>query len=216
MKTIQLTVLAIICIGFTSCNNDDDTPQLIAVKAEQFVNLHAPQTSDFTTSPPTITGDFVKFDFATGTTTTSDTDWDIAFRGTTILVNGGASSGIPEEPTRTGNAGAYILTDIFNDVNTITESSFEQDSALGLAIKTGSGNGWYNYDGSNPFAPKIEPIPGKVIVFRTADNKYAKVEILSYYKDNPDVITEDIAQNDSRYFTFNYVYQPNEGKTTFE
>jgi hypothetical protein len=217
MRTFKiLTLVAIAILGFTSCSNDDDAPQLQAIEAEQFINLHAPQTSDFTTNPPTTTGDFVKFDFSTGTTTTSDTDWDIAFRGTTILVNGGSSSGIAEEPSRTGNAAAYIVTDVFNDVNAIAESSFEQDSSTGLAITTGSGNGWYNYDGSNPSAPKIEPIPGKVIIFRTADNKYAKVEILSYYKDNPEVITEEIAQNDSRYYTFNYVYQPNDNVTTFE
>ena len=216
MRTFRtLTLVGIVILGFTSCSKDDDAPQLLEVEAELFTNLYAPQTTDFTTNPPTTSGDFVKFHFSTGTTTTSDTDWDIAFRGTTILVNGGSSSGIAEEPTRTGNAGAYILTDVFNDVNTITESSFEQDSSTGLAITTGSGNGWYNYDGSNPSAPKIEPIPGKVIVFRTADNKYAKVEILSYYKDNPDVITEEIAQNDARYYSFNYVYQPNDGVTTF-
>ena len=42
----------------------------------------------------------------------------------------------------------------------------------------------------------------------------AKVEILSYYlgaPENPDAFTDP-----SRYYTFNYVYQPNEGATTFD
>ena len=213
MRTFKtLTLVAIAILGFTSCSDDDDTPQILAVEAEQFVNLYAPQTSDFTTNPPTTTGDFVKFDFSTGTTTTSETDWDIAFRGTTILVNGRTSSGIAEEPTRTGNAGAYIVDNTFANVSSVIETSFLQDSTTGLAITTGSGNGWYNY---NPALNAIQPIVGKVIVFKTADNRYAKVEILSYYKDSPTTITPDIAANDSRYYTFNYVYQPNDNVTTF-
>jgi hypothetical protein len=216
MNTFKtLTVVAMVILGLTSCSNDDDTTPLLEIASEQVINLHAPQTTDFSTNPPTTSGNFVKFDFSTGTITTSETDWDIAFRGTTILVNGGASSGIAEEPTRTGNAGAYIVDNTFANVTSVTETSFLQDSTTGLAITTGSGNGWYTYDGSNPSAPKITPTPGKVIIFRTADNKYAKVEILSYYKDSPTIVTPDIAANDSRYYTFNYVYQPNENVTTF-
>ncbi|MGK0325335.1 MAG: hypothetical protein ACJA1D_000675 [Polaribacter sp.] len=209
IKTIQLVVLTMICIGFTSCSNDDDSMPLLVVESEQVINLHAPQTTDFTTNPPTTAGDFVKFDFSTGTITTSETDWDIAFRGTTILVNGGATSGIAEEPTRTGNAGAYIENSTFANVTAVTETSFTQDSTTGFAIPSGSGNGWYTYAG--PPTHLINPTAGKVLVFRTADNKYAKVEILNYYKDN-----DSSNPDNSRYFTFNYVYQPNDGATTFE
>ena len=213
MRTFKiLTVVAIAILGLTSCSNDDDATPLLEVVSEQVVNLHAPQTLDVTQNPPVASGDFVKFDFSTGTTTTSETDWDIAFRGTTILVNGGASSGIAEEPARTGNAGAYIVDNTFANVTSVTATSFLQDSTTGLAIATGSGNGWYNY---NPALNAIQPTAGKVIVLRTADNKFVKVEILSYYKDSPTTITPDIAANDSRYYTFNYVYQPNENLTTF-
>lgn len=213
MRTFKiLTVVAIAISGLTSCSNDDDTTPLLEVASEQVINLHAPQTLDVTQNPPVALGDFVKFDFSTGAITTSETDWDIAFRGTTILVNGGTSSGIAEEPTRTGNAGAYIVDNTFADVSSVIETSFLQDSTTGLAITSGSGNGWYNY---NPALNAIQPIAGKVIVFRTADNRYAKVEILSYYKDSPTTITPDIAANDSRYYTFNYVYQPNENIITF-
>ena len=46
-----------------------------------------------------------------------------------------------------------------------------------------------------------------------ADGKYAKVEILSYYQGAPD--SPDAFTDQSRYYTFNYVYQPNSGETTF-
>ena len=50
-----------------------------------------------------------------------------------------------------------------------------------LAICTGSDNGWYNY---NRATNLILPIPGRTIVLRTADGNYAKMRILSYYKDS--------------------------------
>ncbi len=162
--------------------------------------------------PPPPSGEFVKFSFATGQTTTSDTHWDIALRSTTILVNGGSKTGSNDEPERTGQGGAYIVDGIFNEVNMIDESDFKKDTAEGPAIPTGSGNGWYNYQ--PPPNSLINPIPGKVLVFRTHDGKYAKVEILSYYKGAPSL--PNAFNDESRHYTFNYVYQPNEGETRFE
>ena len=66
---------------------------------------------------------------------------------------------------------------------------------------------------SGPPTFLITPTPGKILVFRTADGKYAKVEILSYYKDSPP--TPDYRFSQGRYYTFNYIYQPNEGVTSF-
>ncbi|MEC3906168.1 HmuY family protein [Tamlana sp. 2201CG12-4] len=169
-------------------------------------NLHAPQSSDYTTNPPSVSGEFTKFDFASGQTTTSDTDWDIAFRGTSIIVNGGESLGTTDEPSRNGDAAAYILNSTFDEAKNVIVENFVQDSSSGYAIPTGSGNGWYNYAG--PPTHLIAPIAGKILVFKTRDNKYAKIEILSYYKDAD-------TSGDSRYYTFNYVYQPNDGVTSF-
>ncbi len=162
-------------------------------------NLHAPQVGGH--GQP-ISGEFTKFNFETGEITTSDTDWDIAFRATKIIVNGGVSSGLTDEPERTGNAGAYIATGAMDDITSVDTSLFVQDSADGFAISSD----WYNYTGSPDHL--ILPITGKILVLRTRDGKYAKVEILSYYKDG------DTA-NDSRHYTFNYMYQPNDGVTSF-
>ena len=212
-KQILLTFGLAGLLTFFSCSKEDsDTPQNTDNDGILVSNLYAPQDTDYTQNPPAASGPFVKFDFSTGTTTTSDTDWDIAFRGTTIIINGGNSSGILDAPKRTGNAGAYITDGIFEEVTNINLSAFAQDGPDGLAIPTGSGNGWYTYD---PTQLTILPIPGKVIVLRTADNKYAKIEILSYYKDAPQVINDQIALNDLRYYTFNYVYQDDAGAGGF-
>ena len=215
MKNYQLLTLLTLFLAFTSCSSDDDAPNLLEVESRTFSNLFAPQEGGIDPNsgqPLPVSGEFTKFDFTSGQITTSDTEWDVAFRGSAIIVNGGVSRGTEDEPERTGDAATYIVTAAFADVNTVDESLFLQDTAETYAIVTGSGNGWYTY---NPANNTIAPTPGKVLVFRTRNNTYAKVEILSYYRDAPAEITPEIAANDSRYYTFNYVFNPNEGETTF-
>ncbi|GAB1856517.1 HmuY family protein [Flavobacteriaceae bacterium MHTCC 0001] len=209
MKTLKFLTLLALFIGFSSCSNDDDEQPLAAIVASTFENLSAPQSGG---QGQPVAGDFTKFDFESGQTTTSTTDWDIAFRGTTIIVNGGESTGATDEPERNGNAAAYIANNTFDAVTEISTNNFNQDAAAGLAIPTGSGNGWYTYTG--PPNHLIVPTAGKILVFRTRDGKYAKVEILSYYKDAPS--EPDTFTDESRHYTFNYVYQPNEGVSSFK
>ena len=52
----------------------------------------------------------------------------------------------------------------------------------------------------------ITPIAGVTLVIRTADGKYAKMQIISYYKDAPQLIDPN---GQTRMYTFRYVYQPN-------
>tara|TARA_R110001583_G_scaffold51002_1_gene159174 strand:- start:1835 stop:2470 length:636 start_codon:yes stop_codon:yes gene_type:complete len=208
MKTIQLVTLVTLFIGLASCSNDDDnTTPLLEVESQNVSNLYAPQEGG---QGQPISGQFTKFDFETGQTTTSETDWDIAFRGTSIIVNGGVSLGTTDEPERTGNAAAYITNGTMASITEVNTASLVQDAATGYAIPSGSGNGWYLYD-SQAFL--ITPIAGKILVFKTRNGNYAKVEILSYYKDAPS--NPDTTVDESRYFTFNYVYQPNESVTAF-
>ncbi|NQY30352.1 MAG: hypothetical protein HRT69_12875 [Flavobacteriaceae bacterium] len=191
--------------GYVGNNNDsDDTDplNLDPIISERVSNLYAPQTGG---QGQPVGGEFTKFDFNTGQITTNTTDWDIAFRGTTIIFNGGVVTGSADEPIRNGNTGAYIDNDTFTNVSGVTEANFVLDSASGLAIQTGSGNGWYTYD---PVNHLISPTSNKIIVVKTRDGKYAKIQILSYYKDMDTTM-------ESRYYTFDYVYQPNEGISSF-
>ncbi len=170
-------------------------------------NLFAPQSGG--QGEGEIGGEFTRFNFETGNVTTSDTEWDIAFRGTTIAVNGGTVTGTNDEPERNGNAGAAILSGLFDDVRSAEGVTFFQDAEGAFAIPTGSDNGWYNYNFQTNL---VSPIPGKVLVFRTRDGKYAKVEILSYYENAP--ANPDGFSDVSRYYTFNYVYNPNKGESS--
>jgi len=208
MKTIKILSLVALFITATSCSSDDNSTQILQVESQLVENLNAPQEGGQGTP---ISGAFTKFNFATGITTVSETDWDIAFRGTIILVNGGEVTGIEGEPARTGEAAAYIANGTLASVASVDTSLLNQDFENLPAILTGSGAGWYLYAGAPTYL--ITPIAGKILVFRTHDGKYAKLEILSYYKDapaNPDAFTDL-----DKYYTFNYVYQPNGGETSF-
>ena len=206
MKTIKLFILSLVLITFHNC--DDDDPVLLDTVSITVEDLHAPQEGG---QGQPISGLFAKFDFESGLQTESDSEWDVAFRGTTIIVNGGTSLASADEPERTGDAGVYIFDGTMAEMTAVETSLIIQDSADGYAITSGSGNGWYTYAGAPTYL--INPTPGKILVFRTRDGKYAKMEILSYYlgaPENPDAFSDP-----SRYYTFNYVYQPNEGVLEF-
>ena len=206
MKKSKVILLSIISLFFYNC--DDDSSTSLDIVSSTVEDLYAPQEGG---QGQPISGEFTRFDFESGLITESSTEWDIAFRGTSIIVNGGSSLATANEPDRTGDAGVYIYDGLMTEMSIVETSLIEQDSSDGYAIVTGSGNGWYTYAGPPTFL--ISPTPGKILVFRTRDGKFAKVEILSYYlgaPENPDAFVDQ-----GRHYTFNYVYQPNEGVTEF-
>lgn len=206
MKRVHLSLAVCLfsTISFFSCTNDDNTPTVQPVQSQTVKNLAAdPVTIDPQTGQPSAgTGKYTLFSLKDGqqiaNSDSASNKWDIGFRGTTLIVNGGT--------IRSGQGGAYIHTGTFDELTSVPESvTFATDqSSSQLAIPTGSGKGWYNY--ANTI---VSPIPGKVLILKTGDGKYAKLEVLSYYKDAPATPT---ATSESRYFTFRYVYQPDGSK----
>jgi hypothetical protein len=141
-------------------------------------------------------------------TDAASTKWDIAFSSTKILVNSGTSG--------PGLGGAFVYVGLFDALKTIpADSNFATDNAnaASYAIPLGSGKAWYTYDGLTTL---ISPIAGRVLVIRTATGKFAKIEILNYYKGGV-TLPATASVNDKlfkqRYYTFRYAYQPNGAKT---
>jgi hypothetical protein len=127
-------------------------------------------------------------------------EWDLAFKSTTILVNGGTSG--------PGEGGVAVLED--TSFAAVTEAppaeAFAVDQGTDreeTAIRGGAGNGWYAYD----FATGIVSPRPVVLAVRTADGRYAKVQIESYYlgAPGPGEIAPDVG---FRYYTFHYLFQP--------
>jgi hypothetical protein len=138
----------------------------------------------------------------------ASTKWDIAFSSTKITVNCGTSG--------PGIGGAFVFKGLFDDLKTLpVDSNFATDNsnAASFAIPLGSGRAWYTYDGLTTL---VSPIAGRVLVIRTATGKFAKIEIISYYKGGV-TLPASASVNDKlfkqRYYTFRYAYQPNGSKT---
>jgi hypothetical protein len=192
-KNLLLVALSIVTIS--SCKKDEDTPEPAPVILEQktvsslFANDSLGHYTFYSLRENAIV--------ALNDSGTSK--WDIAFYSTKILTNNGTSG--------PGSGGAAVLTQIFDETTSAPDDSqIKTDNGADLAIPTGSGNGWYNY---NPTAYVITPIAGRTIIIRTADGKFAKVEILNYYHNAPSTPT---MADTPRYYTFRYKFQADGSK----
>ncbi len=189
---------------------------LFGCEAENLVDPPAPPdtstlaTRQFTTGSTNngwVYFSFAKADTVPASVAVSAQEWDLAFFRTTIKINGGTSG--------PGKGGVTMLTGVnLEDIKEAPASTvFAVDDTLGngYAIPTGSGGGWYHYtaDPNHWILARDD----RVFIFRTADEKYAKMKILSYYSNGQPPSLP--LQLDSGYYTFKFVYQGN-GSTSFE
>ncbi len=212
----NLTLLALSAALLTACSKDDNAVTTQPVQSVTVRDLAADPTSTTAVSTTASSGTAVQPLPATGkytlyslrdnkviaNTDSASNKWDIGFRSTAIIINGGA--------IRSGQGGANVYTGTFDALTAIpTSTTFAQDqSPTQLAVPGGSGNGWYNYSSTTNL---VSAIPGRVLLIRTGDGtKYAKLEILSYYLGAP---ASPTSTTPSRYFTFRYTYQPNGSMT---
>jgi len=209
MRRILFSALLFLTTGalvVTSCdttgtNSGDDDEPLNLIRVE---NL--PADPDTTSGPgrPQGYGRYAFFDLRDSTIVlrssndnradSASTEWDIAFRSTDVIVNGGANG--------PGQGAAYVAMEAFQDVSEVNTDSLNQHAV----------DDWYTYNANGNNI--VRPTPGKTIVVRTAGGEaYAKIRILSYYEGAPDNPAESDA--DSRYYTFEYMIQT-DGSTSFE
>ncbi|MGH7477675.1 MAG: HmuY family protein [Longimicrobiales bacterium] len=111
---------------------------------------------------------WTRFDFGRGSVVADD-DWDLAFRRNRIITNGG--------PGFTGAAGIIDLGDVaFDSVRTVPTAGYEPTT-----VRSDSSNRaierWYDYGFTSHL---LTPKP-QVYAVRTADGRYAKLQILAYY-----------------------------------
>lgn len=193
---------------FTSCEKNS-AEEILWWHDADIVELDA-SNYELNISDTSATGEFITFSFSEGGLVTNE-NWDVAFRGTTLIINGGEKAH-NDQPDRTGNAAVYIDIGSMSEINNVDTSRLLQDNSSGSAILNNimiddlgvSGQGWASYSFSTHL---FSPRAGRILVFRTHDNKYAKMEIVYFYDNlNPDTGNGDIGG----YYTFNYVYQSDE------
>jgi hypothetical protein len=157
MKKVKLAVAVLSGVMmFTSCVKEKKTPAVVVSK-------------DILVNGNPAGGSFYLYSFENGQVNNSDSatnKWDFAIRFEKIIVNSNASG--------PGIATVQIVDGVFDTYSTAPESNYRYDTtATKLAVK---GTDWYNYDGATrTFAPKA----GKIFIFKTNTNKYAKLELLS-------------------------------------
>ncbi|MFP4093145.1 MAG: HmuY family protein [Cyclobacteriaceae bacterium] len=184
---------------FSSCEEEEP---VVAQEVEAVL------IEDLVTEGSRMAPDPTYFDLESGQVVDDEqantTDWDIAFDNTSILVNSGISG--------PGQVEAQVMETGFDNLSEAPLDGYQQDTESSLAIAAGSNNSWYTYTSSTPPTNAVLPIPGRVIVLRTNEGNYVKMEILSWYKGNPDPSSEEFADFDTRpegrHFTFQYVLQP--------
>jgi hypothetical protein len=208
MKNVRaLSFVFLFSIVSNSCTNSDPSP--IALSSVTYSNLKAdPPSRGYAPdgTPLGVTKKFTLFSFRTGdiiaNTDSATTKWDIGFNGVTIIVNGGKSG--------LGKTQAQLVKIEFNKLLTAPETGYftDNDAApigeapnMNLAIPTGSSDGWYSYE---PTSKMYMPISNTIIVIKTTDERYAKMEIVNYYKEAPTNVSADTPD---RHYTFKYVYQ---------
>lgn len=196
MKTLVKPLFLFLSLGFFSACSEDNPEPAVPLEAVLVEDLSAPNdVIDRVTGQVTEERPFQYFSLETNSLASESEDWDLAFKGTTIRVN--ASKDVT----------AAIVTGIFEEINSVPSSAvFATDTESTFAIPTGSGSGWYNY---NPATFTVTPIPGRVILVKTAAGNYSKIEILSYYKGNPSVAEINPMTTPSAHYTFRYVLQAN-------
>lgn len=214
MKTRSIigSVLAAVII-FQSCTKEETSvPQVTLI---QKIVKDVPADTIIGLSPigqPFGSGKFTFYSFETNSVVpnadSNSTKWDIGMRGTTIITNNGTSG--------PGKGGAFVYVGTFDDLTSVpVDSTFKVDAAPSFAITAASNRGWYLY---TPQTNLVTPLPGRVLVIRTASGKYAKVEILNYYKGGTTPAATDpdaLKIFSQRYYTFKYTYQ-GDGTTTFK
>ncbi len=218
MKRTLTGIFAASVLIFTACKKDDAPATIDKTNDGSFKvftegnittvqNLMADTIIGLAPSgQPYGANKFTFFSIENGTlipnTDSATSKWDIAFKGTTILTNAGTSG--------PGNGGAFVQIGTFDALTSISpDSTFKTDAAPVYAITTGSGKGWYNYDGASNL---VTPLPGRVLVIRTASGKYAKLEISNYYKKGVTPAasaTDEEKLHSQRYYGFRYTFQAN-------
>jgi hypothetical protein len=211
MRKLGITSIMLTAVVFFVACKKNEAVVVETVTSSTVSSLPADTIIGLANQQPVGTGKFSFYSIETNSiianADSNSKKWDIGLRGSTIITNAGTSG--------PGSGGAFVFKGTFDELKTIpTDSTFRVDNGpTSYAITTGSNKGWYVLD----FVTNLlTPIPGRVLVIKTANGKYAKVEILNYYKGGvtPAANATDAEKSSKqRFYTFRFTYQSNGSKT---
>lgn len=209
MKTndIKLVLTAICMIAvMASCTKDEIRPELEDGKSTVIKDL--PGDVGNTVGSGKAFEPFY-FSFKTGlkTDTAKKTtlEWDIAFAkeyNSYVSINNGTSTG-SFGFGGLGKGAMVVLNQAYDQVKEApADATFSNNGITAAGWDSGAGNGWYFYELKTHIAV---PVINRTYVLRTADGKYAKLQLISMYKGAPATVSD--LNWPAPYFTFRYYVQ---------
>ncbi|WP_316820872.1 HmuY family protein [Pedobacter gandavensis] len=131
--------------------------------------------------------------------------WDLAFAkeyNSYVSINNGSDAnslgfGGP------GKGAMMVINQAYAQLKTApSDAEFTANGISSTGIDVGNGNGWFFYEMNTHIAV---PVKNRTFVIRTAEGKYAKLELISMYKGAPAVVSD--LNWPAPYFTFRYFLQ---------
>jgi hypothetical protein len=159
MKRKMLLFVVVPIIVISSCSkNDTAAPKQAAIVSKKDLLASGSSAGSFTFYS-------IENESLVTVADSASNKWDFAMRLEKMIVNSKASG--------PGNAGVILKDGTFSSITSAPETGYAYDTtSTKLAVKSD----WYTYD---PATRSFSPKAGKVFVFKTANNKYAKLEMLT-------------------------------------
>jgi len=209
MKTNKLKMLITAVIAtavMVSCTKEEIKPDLEDGKSMVIKDL--PGDIGNTVGSGTPFTPFY-FSFKTGAKIAESkkvsTEWDIAFAkeyNSYVSINNGTNT----ESFGFGGTGKGAMVVVNQSYDQIKEApadaEFANNGITAAGWDSGAGNGWYFYELKTHIAV---PVINRTYVLRTADGKYAKLQLISMYQGAPATVTD--LNWPAPYFTFRYYVQ---------
>nr|WP_068891680.1 HmuY family protein [Pedobacter panaciterrae] len=208
MKAInyKLIMLLVLSVTFVSCTKDEVKPDLHDDKSTVIKDLAGDVGNTVGSGK-----EFETFYFSLNTGAKIDpskkltTEWDLAFTkeyNSLLVVNNGQ---VTVSPGYGGTGiGRIIIVEKAYDkvVQAPSDSEFTANGIPNFGWDAGNGVGWFFYDLKTHIAV---PVKNRTFVIRTAEGKYAKLEMISMYKGAPATVSD--LNWPAPYFTFRYYLQ---------
>lgn len=204
VKTIGLLFSVLVC--FASCTKDEIKPQLEDGKSTVIKDLPGDVGNTVGSGR-----EFEPFYFSLSTgvkvpaTQKQTSAWDIAFAkeyNSYVSINN-ATDDKSFGFGGTGKGAMVIVNQPYDQITQApSDAEFTNNGITSSGWDSGSGNGWYFYELKTHIAV---PVKNRTYVLKTADGKFAKLQLISMYKGAPATVSD--LNWPAPYFTFRYFVQ---------
>lgn len=206
-NNIKLTVIALFLSAIMiSCTKEEIKPELEDGKSTVIKDLPGDIGNTVGSGTP-----FTPFYFSLKTGVKVDeskkvsNEWDIAFAkeyNSYISINNGTNT----ESFGLGGTSTGAMIAVNQAYDQVKEApsdvEFTNNGITSAGWDSGAGKGWYFYELKTHIAV---PVINRTYVLRTADGKYAKLQLISMYKGAPATVSD--LNWPAPYFTFRYYVQ---------